>query len=122
MSADSSGDNAISKPKRGIFASGCAWAGKLSAKSNALSNNETVLIVIYFLRFLALDSLPYALGVLSPNHSIRPRQEVWRNHQTDLFRRFKIDEKFKLDWLLDWNLRRLCALENFIDISRGAPV
>src|SRR5258707_10762091 len=56
------------------------------------------------------------------DHFIRPRQHIRWNRQTDLFCGFQIDHKLKLRGLLDWKIRRLGALEDFIHESRQSSL
>ncbi len=57
-----------------------------------------------------------------PDHSVRPDQNIWRNRQADLLRRFEIDDEFKLHRLLDGQVCRRPAFQNLVHIRRGAPV
>ncbi len=50
------------------------------------------------------------------DHLIRPRQHIRWYRETDLFRGFQVDHEFELGRLLDWNLGRLRALKNLVDI------
>jgi hypothetical protein len=52
--------------------------------------------------------------LVSPNYSIRPRQHIWRDHQTDLLCRPEVNDKLELRRLLHWNvgLLRLHGLAN----------
>src|SRR5215510_10919978 len=53
------------------------------------------------------------------NHLIRSRQDVRRDRQTDLLRRFEVDDKLELYRLLYRQISRLRSLEDFIDIGGG---
>ena len=57
-----------------------------------------------------------------PNHLIRPRQHIWRNRETNLLRRYQIDNEFKLRWLFHREIGWLRTFENLVYISGSAPV
>ena len=56
------------------------------------------------------------------DHFIRSRQHIRRNRQADLLCRFEIDDELELRRLLDRQVGGLCAFQNLVDISGGAPV
>jgi hypothetical protein len=59
---------------------------------------------------------------LSLNHFVRSGQHAWRNRQSNLLRRLQIDHKLKFRWLLDRQICRLRAFQDFVDHRCGAPV
>src|SRR5512138_1945661 len=56
----------------------------------------------------------------SLDHSIRPRQHVGRNGETDLLGGFEIDDQLELRRLFDRKVSGFCAFQNLVDIDRGA--
>src|SRR5262249_25823901 len=62
--------------------------------------------------------LPRAL--FSLDHLIRSVQHRLWNRKTDLLRRLEIDNQFKLRWLLDGKIARLCAFQDLVHVSRSA--
>ena len=48
---------------------------------------------------------------------IRSRQHIRRNRQADLLRRFQIDHQLKLGRLLDEQVSRLGAFEDFVHVT-----
>src|SRR5262249_3954853 len=56
----------------------------------------------------------------SPNYSIRPRQHVGRNRQTDLFGRFQIDDELEFLRLLHRKVSRLPTFQYFVHVRSGA--
>ena len=58
---------------------------------------------------------------MSSYDPIRPSQYLVRNRQVDLLGGFKIYDEFELRRLLDGQIGRLGAFENFIDVRGGAP-
>ena len=48
------------------------------------------------------------------NHLIRPVKHRLRNCQTDLLRRFQIDDKLELRWLLHWQVGGFCAFKDLV--------
>jgi hypothetical protein len=58
----------------------------------------------------------------SLDHLIRPRERFRRNRQADLLRRFQIDNELELRRLFDWQVSRLCALEDFVDTNCSTSV
>src|SRR5512147_2328157 len=67
-------------------------------------------------RHLTLDTCLFSL-----DHSVRSRQNIRWDRQTNLIRRLEINDQLKLHRLLDREIGRLGALENFIDVAGGAP-
>ena len=67
-----------------------------SARRQAQSVGYPILFLIGILLFVPFGSLPFALGVLSSNHPVRPRQHVRRNRQADLLGGFQIDDELEL--------------------------
>jgi hypothetical protein len=64
-----------------------------------------------------------ALGVVrSFDHLIRPLEHSVWNRQSDLFRRFEVDDEFKLRGLLHRQVSGLGAFENLVDVTRCAPI
>ena len=53
---------------------------------------------------------------------IRARKHVRRNGQADLLRRFEIDDKLKLGWLLDGKVGGLRAFQNLVHVACAAPI
>ena len=54
---------------------------------------------VFFLQFEIENPKSCALLLTTrclPNYSVRPRQHVWRNRETDRLGRFEIDDEFKL--------------------------
>jgi hypothetical protein len=60
--------------------------------------------------------------VISLDHLVRSRQHVLRNRQTDLLRGFDVNDELELGRLLDREITRFCAFEDFIDVDGGAPL
>src|SRR5262245_41763024 len=58
----------------------------------------------------------------SLDHSIRSRQHIRWNRQTDLLRGFKIDDEFELRRLLYWKVGGLSAFKNLVHVGGGAAV
>src|SRR5262245_35738752 len=56
------------------------------------------------------------------DHLIRPEQHRLRNRQIECFRRLQIDDKLELRWLLDWEICRPRALQDFVHVDSYAPV
>ena len=52
---------------------------------------------------------------------VRPRQHIRRYRQSDLLRRFQIDDELELHRLLDGQVGGRPSFENLVDISHGAP-
>src|SRR6516165_9405971 len=107
-------------PMRGTFVGCWADAEKQSAKSTAQSVRRMTFILICFLSFLALGSLPYALWGFSSNHFVRPRQHIGRDRQTDLLRGLEIDHQLELRRLLHRQIGGLSTFQNLVDIRSGA--
>src|SRR4029450_5270885 len=63
-----------------------------------------------------LDSRPFSL-----EHFIRPVQHRLRDRQAYLLGSFQIDQQLKLRRLLDRQIDRLGALENFVHVDGSAP-
>ena len=47
-------------------------------------------------------------------------QDIGRNGQSDLFGGLEIDDELELRRLFHWEIRRLCAFQDLIDVSGGA--
>src|SRR5262249_22255541 len=45
-----------------------------------------------------------------------------RNIETERFGGFEIDHELEFGWLLDWKVRGLRSLKNFVNIAGGAPI
>src|SRR2546425_9637054 len=52
---------------------------------------------------------------------VRPCQHIRWNRETDLLRGLQIDHQLELRRLLHWQVSRLGAFEDLVDISGGAP-
>src|SRR5689334_6836283 len=102
------------KPMRATFFACCATAGAQSAKSNAKPS-----ATIFF--FDSFFPTPRAFRLTLFDYLIRPFQHADGNRQTDLLRRFEVDDEFELRRLLDGKVRGLRALENLIDVNGRAP-
>src|SRR5439155_14356882 len=77
-----------------------------------------IFLMSFLRRFVsALCPLPLLLDYL-----IRPREQINRNRQTNLFCRFKINDEFKLRRLLYGKVSRFCFLEDLIDVVGRAPI
>ena len=59
---------------------------------------------------------------VSSDDSIRPRQHVRRNRQTDLLGRLEIDDQLELHRLLYRKIGRFGAFYNFVDVNRRTPI
>src|SRR2546425_1135753 len=57
----------------------------------------------------------------SSDYLVRPRQHIRRNRQADLLGGLEIDDQVELRWLLHGQVARLDPLQNFVNVSRGAP-
>src|SRR5262245_4835091 len=69
----------------------------------------------------------YLLGRFSTrpfslNNLVRSRQHVGRYREIDLFGCLQIDDELELFRLFDRKISWLCAFENLIDVTSGAPV
>src|SRR6266511_4876541 len=106
---DSEGSPSKRKPILGIFSTCCASTDEQSAKSMAHSARQMTFLLMSFLPFLALCSLPHALCNFSPNHLIRSPQHLLRNRETDLLRRFQVDDELEFGWLFDGEIGGLDA-------------
>src|SRR5690349_8672067 len=53
------------------------------------------------------------------DHFVGAQQELFRNGQTDRFRRRVIDDKVELDRLLDWDVGRLRTAQNLVNVVCG---
>jgi hypothetical protein len=58
--------------------------------------------------------------IVSPDYSIRPRQHIRRNGQSDLLGCLEIDHQLEFRRLLDRKIRPLGAFEDFIGVNRRA--
>ena len=58
----------------------------------------------------------------SLDHPIRSRQHVRRNRQADLLGGLQIDHQLELGRLLDRQVGRLGAFQDFVHVGGGAPV
>src|SRR5215813_11206481 len=54
------------------------------------------------------------------NDSVRSCQHIRRNREPDLLRRFQIDDEFELLRLLDGEISRRSAFEDFVHVRSGA--
>jgi hypothetical protein len=54
------------------------------------------------------------------NHSIRSRQHVRRNRQTDLFGGFQVDDEFEFRWLLHWEVGGFGTFWDLVDVDGRA--
>jgi hypothetical protein len=103
-------------PIRGTFCGCCASATEaLSSKvvsSKQINRDRDLNIVLVW---LPCCSLLTAHGLLSPDHSISPRQHIGWNGQSNLLGGFEIDDQLELRRLLDRQIGRLGALQDFID-------
>ena len=52
-----------------------------------------------------------------PNHPVRSRQHIRRNREADLLGGFEINDQLEFSRLLDRQIGRLGALENFVHIT-----
>src|SRR5262249_44193095 len=58
----------------------------------------------------------------SLNHSVRTKEHRLRNRQSDLFRRFQIDDELEFSWLLHREIGWFGAFQNLINVSGSAAV
>ena len=54
--------------------------------------------------------------------SVRSRQHLLRNYQTDLFRGLQIDHQLKLRRLLDRQVGGLSAFQDFVNVGGGTAL
>ena len=75
-----------------------------------------------FQRFQTFQSI-HRLGqpFASPNDPVRSHQHIRWNRQTDLLRRFEIDDELELLRLLHGKVRGLAAFQNLVHVGGGAP-
>src|SRR5262249_31919313 len=59
-------------------------------------------------------------GVSLFNHFIRPEQQRRRDGEAERLGGLEVDDKFERGRLLHWEVARLGALEDLVDIGRGA--
>src|SRR5262249_15661122 len=45
-----------------------------------------------------------------------------RNIETERFGGFEIDDELEFGWLLDWKVRGLRSLQNFVNVPGSAPI
>jgi hypothetical protein len=64
----------------------------------------------------------HALLGPSLNYLIRPRQYGWRDRHAEDLGGLEVDHELERSGLLDWKVPRIRALEDAIDIRRGATV
>src|SRR3990167_4905063 len=76
---------------------------------------------VLFMQFLQ-SKIENRKSKMSFYDSVRPRQHIWRNRETDLLGRFQIDDEFKLLRLLHWKVSGLSAFQDLVHIRGGAPV
>ena len=57
---------------------------------------------------------------MSSYDPIRFRQHIRRNRQADLLGSLQVDEKLKIDRLLDGNVGGLSAFQSLVDIRNGS--
>src|SRR5262249_26873196 len=60
--------------------------------------------------------------VRSLNHLIRPQQQRWRDREAKGLGGLEVDDKLEPRRLLDWEVRRLRALKNPIDVYSCPPI
>src|SRR5581483_2712992 len=122
---------------RAIFPDCCAWAnGPTTASTKAIIESPT------HFRFLISDrrnknwrhALTKMFSYVFPpienrqskieslDHPIRALQHADGNREIDLLRRFQIDDKLEFRRLLHGKIGGLGALENLVDVMRGALV
>jgi hypothetical protein len=65
--------------------------------------------------------LPRAFCLYSLHHLIRSREYLRRNHQTNLFRCFKVNDEFKLCRLLHRQISRLGTFQDLVHVNSRAP-
>src|SRR5262249_23685736 len=89
----------------------------------AKSIAERLRTVIFLFMFFAspIHSTLYTRPV-SLDHFVGPRQHVRWNNETDLLCCFQIDDELELCRLLDWQVRGLCAFQDFVHVSCGAAI
>src|SRR5262249_362047 len=58
----------------------------------------------------------------SLNHSVRTKEHRFRNRQSDLFRRFEIDDELELSRLLHREIGWFGAFQNLVNVSGSAAV
>jgi hypothetical protein len=55
------------------------------------------------------------------NYVICSSQDIRRDPQRDLSRRFEINDQLKLDGLLDWQLGGIGAFQDLVNMTGGTP-
>src|SRR5438270_6645966 len=55
------------------------------------------------------------------DHAIRAKQNRLRNIQSESLSSLEVDDQLELCGLLDWKVRRLCALEYLVHVAGRAP-
>src|SRR5262245_36776215 len=58
----------------------------------------------------------------SLNHSVRTKEHRFRNRQSDLFRRFEIDDELELSRLLHREISWFGAFQNLVNVGGSASV
>src|SRR5262249_22363045 len=96
-------------PIRETFA-GCCASAKEALDSRTAATRQTIIFVFI------------VSALLLPNHLVRSRQHVGRNRQADLLGRLQVDDELKPHRLLNRQVARRCASENFIHVSCGTPI
>jgi len=55
-------------------------------------------------------------------HLVRPKQQQRRDRQAERLRGLEVDDELELGWLLDWEVTGVRALQDLVDIGRGATI
>src|SRR6516162_8871612 len=56
------------------------------------------------------------------SHLVGDGEQRLRNIETERFGGFEIDDELKFGWLLDWKVRGLRSLKNFVNVPGSAPI
>src|SRR5215510_6929264 len=97
---------------------GCAECREHGAKRKDCDFSLHVFLSAFI--HLALETRDSPL--VSLEDLIRPREHIWWNCQTDLFRSFQIDDKLKLRCLLHGQISRFRSLENLVHVNSRATI
>jgi hypothetical protein len=67
---------------------------------------------------------PYALQQTASlfDHLVGAGEEYARHGQTERFGGFEIDDQFEYSWLLNWEVCRLGALQDFVDVHGSLAI